>query len=152
MISVAEKNKGGRPPITTKDLPVGWKEIVYSMAAQGMSDVEIKVALSTSGTKRKIKFHPDLWKALQEREEEFSETIKIAKQLCEAWWLKEGRVNLRAKNFQTGLWYANMKNRFGWRDKHDVEAEIKFGLKELVEYVNRATKENSGSMARITNN
>ena len=112
--------KPGRPPITTKDLPANWQEIILNLSAQGCSDVEIKYELCVSGTGKKIKFHPDLWNALQKRDAEFSETIKIGKILCEGWWRKQGRVSLKCKVFQTGCWYANMKNRFGWRDQKEI--------------------------------
>jgi hypothetical protein len=51
--------------------------------------------------------------------EEFSATIKKGVQLSQAWWHKMGRTNLKDKDFRDALWYMNMKNRFGWRDKHE---------------------------------
>ncbi len=50
---------------------------------------------------------------------EFSDTIKRGIRLSEIWWQKEGRTSLRDKDFRDALWYMNMKNRFGWRDKHE---------------------------------
>ncbi|HEB13755.1 MAG TPA: hypothetical protein ENI13_02110 [candidate division CPR3 bacterium] len=58
--------------------------------------------------------------ALIKRDKEFSATIKEAVLLAEAWWMTMGRKNLRRKTFRDVLWYMNMKNRFGWKDKHDV--------------------------------
>lgn len=51
--------------------------------------------------------------------EEFSITIKRGVELSQAWWHKMGRTNLKDKDFRDALWYMNMKNRFGWRDKHE---------------------------------
>ena len=55
--------------------------------------------------------------------EEFSDTIKRGVELSQSWWEKQGRTNLVNKyqndSFNASLWYMNMKNRFGWKDKHD---------------------------------
>ena len=48
---------------------------------------------------------------------DFSESVKRGAQLSKAWWMKEGRVALRDKDFNATLWYMNMKNRHGWADK-----------------------------------
>jgi hypothetical protein len=54
----------------------------------------------------------------------FSDTIKAGIELSEAWWECQGRTNLineyQGPSFNSTLWYMNMKNRFGWKDRHDV--------------------------------
>jgi hypothetical protein len=50
----------------------------------------------------------------------FSVAIKEGEALSEAWWLKQGRVNLQNKEFSATLWYMNMKNRHGWKDKAEL--------------------------------
>ena len=58
-----------------------------------------------------------MWYAIQAVNEEFLETLKTGKLLCEAWWQTKGRENIASRTFQTGLWFANMKNRFHWKDQ-----------------------------------
>lgn len=144
--------KTGRPKriITIKDLPSNWKEMVYDMASKGMSDVEIRAAFCMSGKRVNV----EMFYVLKEKDVEFSETIKNSRILCEAWWLTAARKALRAKQFQAAVWYMNMKNRFGWRDKQEVEhsGNINVGLQTLIENVNRAAKENHRALERVSVN
>ena len=50
---------------------------------------------------------------------EVSDAVKRGIDLSEAWWLERGRENLTNRDFSAVLWYMNMKNRFGWADKHE---------------------------------
>lgn len=141
------KKLGGRPPVTLENLPKDWKEKVLLMSAQGMSAVEIRASMCLTGRGKTLKFHQNTWDALQTRDEEFLLTIKIGKDLCQAWWEAQGRKSLKAKNFQTGLWYANMKNRFGWKDKHEIEGG---GDTYLTTIINMAKEnEDAGPGTRI---
>lgn len=56
---------------------------------------------------------------------EFFEAVKIGEKLCQAWWEKNGRINLENKEFSATLWYMNMKNRFGWADRQNQEITLK---------------------------
>jgi hypothetical protein len=51
---------------------------------------------------------------------EFSDTKKIADAKCRYFWEAMAIANLKNKNFQTGTWIFNMKNRFGWRDVQEL--------------------------------
>lgn len=66
---------------------------------------------------------------------ELSDAIKIGKEFEEGNWRKHGRTNLYNKEFNSTLWYMNMKNRFGWKDKQehqmDITARQEDVLKEL---------------------
>ena len=112
---------GGRPKKTTKDLPKNWKELILTEMAEGASRQEVTALLGISN---------DLYERLAKEDAEFSETLKRGLMLCEAWWLTEGRKNLKNRNFSYVGWYMNMKNRFGWKDKteHDVSGELSLKL------------------------
>ena len=55
----------------------------------------------------------------REQRAEFNEAAELGDTLAEAWWTRQGRLNLRDKEFNSTMWYMNMKNRFGWRDKQE---------------------------------
>jgi hypothetical protein len=119
----------GRPPTNLSILPDDWQDKILAMSAQGMSGVEIRAKLCTSGSpgKPNWKFNDKLWDALAERETEFSLTVKRGQALCQAWWEEMGRNNLKhskEKVFETALWFINMKNRFGWKDKQEIDHGI----------------------------
>lgn len=134
MPEVKKKHAGGRPRKTLADLPVGWQDEVLRMSAEGMAKEEIKLNY--------FNISKGLYDALCAREPEFLEIIKKADELCQGWWLRQARKNLKAEHFQTGLWTQNMKNRFGWRDKTEIElsGEISFSEKEKNERIERLRK------------
>ena len=104
----------GRPKKTLDILPRGWRGELIRMGDEGASDVEMRVYLDISN---------DLWYRFLEEEPEFSETVKRAQERAEAWWNKVGRSNLelsKGESFNSTTWIFNMKNRFNWRDKQDV--------------------------------
>lgn len=113
--------KTGRPQTQLKDaFPPNWQGLILKMASQGCSDVEIRAAI--------IKYNGlsftavrALWYELKKREAEFSETLLLARILCEAWWQEKGRKKLSARYFRDHTWLANMKNRFGWRERAEIE-------------------------------
>lgn len=55
---------------------------------------------------------------------EFLYAKKIGFALCQLWWETEGHKGLRDKTFNSAIWIFNMKNRFNWRDKHEVDAKV----------------------------
>ena len=107
---------GAGRPLSNLDLPKDWQLTVLELYRDGASDVEVKAYLyEIRGS-----FSNDLWVRWMKEEEEFSETIKVGKMLSEAWWAKTGRKNLENKEFSFTGWYMNMKNRFGWSDKQEI--------------------------------
>jgi transposase len=54
---------------------------------------------------------------------DFSEAIRKGELLSQAWWEKNGRVNLENTRFNTALWTKNMAGRFaknGWGEKTQI--------------------------------
>jgi len=115
----------GRPK-ENLDLPNGWQDPVLEIYKTGGSDVEVKALIyHTRGS-----FSNDLWDRWLKEEPEFSETVKVGKLLSEAWWHKKGRTSLENKEFSYTGWYMNMKNRFGWADKQEVEHSGGIGISD----------------------
>lgn len=112
--------KGGRPRKDLSELQPEWYTLVLTEMAEGASLDEIKTILNISN---------DLHTRWMEDEPEYSETIKRGIELSKAWWQKQGRTNLTNKDFSATLWYMNMKNRFGWRDR--VDQDITSGGEKL---------------------
>ena len=106
-----------RPKEDILSLPENWYNEVLDLYSQGASDVEIKALIY----KWRGSFSNDLWNRWMEEESQFSETIKMGRLLSESWWVKEGRTCLKDKDFNYTGWYMNMKNRFGWADKSNID-------------------------------
>ena len=111
--------KPERRPKSSLDLPEGWYNKIIDLYKKGASDVEVKALIY----EWRGKFSNDLWDRWRKEEPEFSETIKIGKILSEAWWNKNGRINLENKEFNFTGWYMQMKNRFGWADNQKIEVK-----------------------------
>jgi len=111
-MSSETKKKMGRPRIEVSDLPKDWKETILDLSEQGASIVELAVAIDIGR---------NTFYELSERDEDFSNTVKRCKELCEVWWVRTGRSNLINKEFSYTGWYMNMKNRFNWTDKQETK-------------------------------
>lgn len=110
-----EKPEGyvfGRP---TKYRPEMCSTVVELMS-QGASKLEVCGALGVFDQETLIEW--------EKKYPDFSEAIKTGVQQSEIWWQRKGRQNVDNKEFNTALWYINMKNRFGWRDKKETTSTI----------------------------
>lgn len=116
-------NPVGRPKKDLSELPKDWKERIIELGEEGGSDVEMRALLRISR---------DLWYRWLEEEPEFSETIKEAHELCEAFWTAHGRrMATGAAEGMPAVYIFNMKNRFKWRDKPEEE-QVKVEIPAIV--------------------
>lgn len=89
-------------------------EKVISLMEEGASMIEVAYEL---------RVHIDTLYEWQKVHPDFSDAIKKAQHFSEGWWTREGRLNLKTKDFNSGLWFMNMKNRFKWRNEHNEDKE-----------------------------
>ena len=102
----------GRPPKYTSDMPV----TLIDCMRQGMSVVEVCCELGIA----EDTFYDWSDPVSPRFNEAFSEAIKIGNQFYRAWWVSQGKLGLRDREFNTALWIFNAKNRIGYRDTVDV--------------------------------
>lgn len=117
----------GRPKEGVDTLPEGWQQSIIEMYLEGASDVEVKAEIY----KWRGSFSNNLWERWMEEEPEFWETVKMGKFLAESWWLTNGRKNIHNKDFNSTLWYMNMKNRYGWADNQRTTMEGNIDIKQI---------------------
>lgn len=89
-------------------------ERVIELMSMGASKTEVAADIDISW---------DTMAAWQKENPLFSEAIKAGELKSHAWWEEHARKNLHNKEFNSTLWYMNMKNRFGWRDRQDITSE-----------------------------
>lgn len=102
----------GRPTKYTKEMC----DVVVALMKVGASKAEVCAELDICH---------ETFQNYQTKHKEFSEAVKKGEQLSMAWWEREGRINLKEKDFSYTGWYMNMKNRFGWADKQETKIEGK---------------------------
>lgn len=97
-------------PNTTK-ASNDWVSKMTSSYKEGMSDVEVC---------REIDITMKTFNEMYHENEGFKKLVDYGRMLSNAWWMEQGRKNLWNREFSTSLWNFNMKNRFGWADKTEV--------------------------------
>lgn len=130
-MSDKKKHPGGRPKKAFKPWD-NWKQDIYDLYSEGAGDIEIR-ALVAEKMEDTDSCSWGLWDRWLSEEQEFLETIKKGRALCEVWWQKNGRTELKSKDFNATLWYMNMKNRFGWADRQEVKADVKQTVTDMTE-------------------
>jgi len=107
-----KKRDVGRPRTTVDDLPKDWKQIIMDCGQEGGSAVEMRCLLGIAQT---------AWETLLKDSEDFRVTVKAAQDLCQVWWERVGRGMATGDDGNATVWIFNMKNRFGWRDKQEID-------------------------------
>jgi len=103
----------GRPRTTVADLPAEWESMMREAAQDGASAVEIRCILGIGES---------AWETLIEDDADFRRTVKESKDLCQVWWERQGRkMSCGESDGNATTWIFNMKNRFGWHDKQQVD-------------------------------
>lgn len=113
-----KKRPVGRPRTTVKDLPEGWEQILMDCGQDGGSAVEMRCLLGVGES---------AWYTLLEDSDDFRRTVKEAQALCEVWWERQGRRMTVEGSGNATVWIFNMKNRFGWRDKTEIDHQSSDG-------------------------
>ena len=78
---------------------------------------------------------------------EFGDSKRRGELLSQLWWEKIGVERLISQSWHQGgskalnasVWIFNMKNRFGWRDRHDIEhtGDIGVSPKDILELMKK---------------
>ena len=110
-----DNNKVGRPRTTVDDLPDDWESIMINCGKRGGSEVEMRVLLGIGES---------AFYTLCNDSTQFQRTRKLSRDLCNVWWERRGRDMAIGKDGNPTVWIFNMKNRFGWRDKQEIEQTI----------------------------
>lgn len=93
--------------------------VTICLMGDGASKVELVAALGISeeSLSQWCKADGEYYKPI------FHAVIKLGERLSAGWWQRVGRKHLGDKEFSYTGWYMNMKNRFGWRDKHELTGD-----------------------------
>jgi transposase-like protein len=105
------KHPGGRPSIYRPEFCEQAIEYLKTGASIEELGLELDVGYST------------IYQWMHEHEE-FAEAIKQGREYSKGWWLKNGRSELHSNTFNSTLWYMNMKNRWDWSDKKEVNNTV----------------------------
>lgn len=116
-------------PVDKDNPKSGWRWTCLDLYDQGASDREIM---------RQLGLTPAVWQVLYEDalDSDFAELVDYGRIMAHAWWESQGRINLKTRGFQTGLWALQMKNRFGWSEKNEQSlTQVDFANKSNDELV-----------------
>jgi hypothetical protein len=83
-------------------------DIAIKLMKQGASHREVAASLMISRS---------TYYRWRRNDDDFHDAIEMGYIYSCAWWERQGRVNLRNKNFNYRLWFINMRNRFGWSSR-----------------------------------
>ena len=104
------------------------------LCREGAGDVEIAEQLSLTMKQ---------FRGRCESNEAFRTFVDKGSTIAQAWWWRQGRTNLKNKNFLHGMWAFNMKNRYGWAEKTDTTTtgELDLDINQMQRQLSQALKE-----------
>lgn len=108
-------------------------ESIPSLYENGESDIEVCVALDICS---------DTFYEWMRKHPEFAKYVKSGREKSQAWWQRLGRGGAagKVKNMNAAIWFGNMKNRFGWRDNHDVDLSNNKEFQEVKAMISKIKK------------
>lgn len=96
-----------------KERMLKWKQIALIEASNGASVTEIIGVLGISKVR-----HAEM---LKDVDQEYARFIAECKEHSKRWWYRTGRLGLMLKGFNTPLYQFQMKNRYKWADKVEID-------------------------------
>lgn len=99
-----------------------WVETIINTYTEGASDVEVCAEIKVSLAKFNDRYKSDM---------NFKELVDFGRLLSHAWWMRQARLAIRDKTFNTAMWQFVMKNRFGWADKTENVERLPDGMVDL---------------------
>jgi hypothetical protein len=78
---------------------------------EGASDVEVCKALRISYNE---------FDARRKSDTIFSQLVDYGRLAAKSWWIELGRKGAVGGKINYPVWYANMKNRYGWSDRSEI--------------------------------
>lgn len=88
-----------------------WIETMLDLYQAGRADVEVC---------KELRITRKQFETYMAEVPAFAELVQRGRDYAEAWWLEQGRVNLKNKDFVTALWTYNLANRYGWSSKRET--------------------------------
>jgi hypothetical protein len=116
-------------PPKRRGRPTKWKDEYCDLLVEHLAE-----GLSFDSFAGKIGITNETLNAWLKEKPEFSEAKKEGLPQSLLFWETMGRDGCRGfiKDFNTGAWVFNMKNRFGWRDKRELNHKVEKSLHEEI--------------------
>jgi hypothetical protein len=111
-----------------------WAQTMIELYREGRSDVEVRRELGV--TKKQ-------WDRYLQNQA-FMEMVEWGRELAEAWWTEQSRINLQNKDFNTTLFKARMAKFYDWHEKVENKSTnngVEADLKRLQDNLNDKLKE-----------
>jgi hypothetical protein len=130
-----ETQPSGRPQPNKnpEDAKTHWTETLLDLYQSGRSDVEVC---------KELKLTRKQFEQYMSESDAFADLVQRGRDYAEAWWMEQGRVNLKNRDFVTTLWQFNMVNRHGWASKREsAQVDPNLNLDKLKDELRKALPE-----------